>query len=65
MAYFRTCPNCGDNLDPGEKCECQAIKPKKTYKYISRRYFTKGLTFETQYDGTIVIKAGKRVIYGG
>lgn len=23
MAYYRTCPNCGDNLDPGERCECQ------------------------------------------
>lgn len=23
MAYYRTCPNCGDNLDPGEQCNCQ------------------------------------------
>lgn len=23
MAYFETCPNCGCNLDPGEKCDCQ------------------------------------------
>ena len=23
MAYYRTCPDCGDNLDPGERCECQ------------------------------------------
>lgn len=22
MAYFNTCPNCGANLDPGEKCTC-------------------------------------------
>lgn len=23
MAAYNTCPLCGDNLDPGEKCECQ------------------------------------------
>ena len=23
MAYFRVCPNCGSNLDPGEKCDCE------------------------------------------
>lgn len=22
MAYYKTCPACGSNLDPGEKCEC-------------------------------------------
>ena len=22
MAYYWTCPNCGANLDPGEKCDC-------------------------------------------
>lgn len=22
MAYYDTCPNCGANLDPGEKCDC-------------------------------------------
>lgn len=25
--YFRTCPVCGANLDPGEKCTCTA-EPK-------------------------------------
>ena len=23
MAYYHTCPDCGANLDPGEKCDCQ------------------------------------------
>ena len=23
MAYYYTCPHCGANLDPGEKCNCQ------------------------------------------
>lgn len=23
MCYYKTCPVCGGNLDPGEKCDCQ------------------------------------------
>lgn len=23
MSYFRICPNCGANLDPGEFCDCR------------------------------------------
>lgn len=23
MPYYRTCPCCGANLDPGERCDCQ------------------------------------------
>ena len=23
MAYYRTCLDCGAELDPGEKCNCQ------------------------------------------
>ena len=26
MAYYHTCPDCGANLDPGEKCDCQTNK---------------------------------------
>lgn len=22
MAYYRTCPDCGAHLDPGERCDC-------------------------------------------
>ena len=22
MSYFRTCPDCGANLDPDERCDC-------------------------------------------
>lgn len=31
MAMYHTCPNCGSNLDPGEKCGCQIAesKPKR------------------------------------
>lgn len=24
MAYYRTCPYCGCNNDPGEVCDCRA-----------------------------------------
>ena len=24
--YYHTCPDCGANLDPGEKCDCQTVK---------------------------------------
>lgn len=26
MTYYRTCPRCGSNLDPGERCTCQDKK---------------------------------------
>lgn len=22
MSYYNTCPYCGANLDPGERCDC-------------------------------------------
>ncbi len=29
MQYY-TCPECGQNLDPGEKCDCQREGNKKS-----------------------------------
>lgn len=29
MAYYNTCPKCGCNLDPGEKCDCGGEKEKR------------------------------------
>ncbi len=26
MSYYRTCPDCGAHLDPGEVCDCQTEK---------------------------------------
>lgn len=26
MAYYRTCPLCGSNNDPGEACDCRETK---------------------------------------
>lgn len=30
MSFFYTCPDCGANLDPGEKCDCQDNDDKTT-----------------------------------
>ena len=30
MAYYRTCPLCGANLDPGESCDCAEKKQPDT-----------------------------------
>lgn len=32
MGFYKTCPHCGDNLDPGEKCDCQDTKKEKEEK---------------------------------
>ena len=29
MSYYRTCPYCGANLDPGETCDCQIEKKEQ------------------------------------
>lgn len=29
MAYYNTCPKCGSNLDPGEKCDCEREREKE------------------------------------
>lgn len=28
MAYYRVCPDCGCNLDPGERCDCWRDKER-------------------------------------
>lgn len=29
MAYYRTCPYCGSNNDPGETCDCRTETKKE------------------------------------
>ena len=33
MAYFYSCPKCGCNLDPGEKCDCE----RETHYYERKK----------------------------
>lgn len=44
MAYYRTCPRCGANLDPGEKCDC-GRKKERINSYITENRNTGQYTF--------------------
>lgn len=33
MAFFRTCPRCGANLDPGEQCDCETVERSREEFY--------------------------------
>ena len=28
MSYYKTCPHCGANLDPGEQCDCLEVEAR-------------------------------------
>ena len=43
MAYYKTCPYCGDNNDPGERCSCQN---KTKADLDSNACFTKSVSRE-------------------
>lgn len=32
MAYYRICPKCGSNLDPGEICDCDQKEERMEVK---------------------------------
>lgn len=34
MSYFTTCPHCGANLDPGEKCDCRKALEKEAFDLL-------------------------------
>ena len=36
MAYYNVCPECGSNLDPGEKCDCAAEREEMRHFYMER-----------------------------
>ena len=48
MAYYRECPECGSNLDPGEKCECVREKAFFAHKLVE--------LLETDDDGQIFMR---------
>ena len=35
MGYYRTCPWCGSNLDPAERCECRQEKKQKDNRFMA------------------------------
>lgn len=44
MAYYNVCPNCGSNLDPNEKCDCESTQERE--KKQSRAYYRKYLRMD-------------------
>lgn len=46
--YYRTCQFCGDNLDPGEKCNCRDKEEVKRKQLLS--------LFESDNDGQVRMK---------
>jgi hypothetical protein len=51
--YYKTCPNCGANLDPEEKCDCKG-KDTPIIKIIEGGYleqkYIKAKLFPTEID---------------
>jgi hypothetical protein len=41
MAYYRTCPDCGCALDPGEFCDCAEKSEQLRIKYEQLTAVTK------------------------
>lgn len=37
MAFYNTCPKCGANLDPGEKCTCENKKKEEKETGMARQ----------------------------
>ena len=51
MSYFKICPYCDANLDPGEKCDCGNKRP---YIRQTKSYRVPvGFMFITKLDGQI------------
>lgn len=48
MAFYRTCPFCGCNLDPGEQCDC--MEEKEVYRKRCEEFLT------VHKDGQMVLK---------
>lgn len=63
MAYYNVCPNCGSNLDPGEKCTCLEEKTKQ--QEFLNRHFKVTKTGQISFvfgEGTKKLKIGGRDI---
>ena len=37
MSIYRTCPNCGANLDPGETCDCGLPAKSQTLTNLDKK----------------------------
>ena len=50
MAYYRKCPHCGANLDPGEKCDCDKRANPLSYEALQQQAKAKGGKLEREWD---------------
>lgn len=44
--YYKICSNCGANLDPGERCDCEEERQKQTDRIISMMKINKDGQYE-------------------
>jgi len=51
MAYYRTCPLCGSNNDPGEACDCRAETKKEPAPAQRERTQAKGYPYTVYQPG--------------
>ena len=67
MAYYRTCPLCGSNNDPGEACDCRAETKKEwidteLFRLIDYRYSNKRVTIFTSNIPMDSLKLNERIV---
>ena len=55
--HYWTCPHCGANLDPGERCDCQDSMKKK--KQAGRRHLANLLNTKNCVNNNINYKEDK------
>lgn len=44
--YYKICSNCGANLDPGERCDCEEERRKQTERIMSMMKINKDGQYE-------------------
>ena len=60
MAYYNICPDCGSNLDPGEKCTCSAEKTKQQDFFSRHLKKTASGQLAIVFDDRTVTVSGRR-----
>lgn len=58
MAYYRICPRCGCNLDPGEPCDCEE-EEKREREHREKMF--EGLIVQDGNSNQLVLNFGKEV----
>lgn len=56
MAYYRICPRCGCNLDPGEPCDCEE-EEKREREHREKMF--EGLIVPEGNSNQLVLNFGK------